>query len=153
MPPSPPESESEEADTSELGTHLPRQYASGRAQSSDIESRPAVLRDPMEISDEEMETGDDHLVYFSNRDAWGIGRICPTSTLLGQGIITCPWHHGSNLPNATPQFLPADAFHGRRKPESHLLFTAISTIRGFLRVLLSMYPRNDWIPQKKSPIF
>lgn len=58
VPPSPPGSDSEEEDTSELETHLPRRYESGRAQSSDIEARPDVMDEPMGISDEELETGD-----------------------------------------------------------------------------------------------
>lgn len=62
-------------------------------------------------------------MYFSNRDVWEIGRIFPTSTLVDQGIITCPWRPGINLPNDLQKFLPSGTFHGRRKHESPLLFT------------------------------
>ena len=42
------------------------------AQSSDVESRHVITdEDPMEISDGDLETEDDHLAYFADRSTWG----------------------------------------------------------------------------------
>ena len=78
----------------------------------------------MEISEEDdLETGDDHLVYFWDRNIWKIGHLFPTSTFIEQGIITWHEHPGADMSASTHQFLAQDVFRGRQKPVSHPLFT------------------------------
>ena len=117
-PPEQPASESDEENTSELETHIHKRHPRGWGQSSDSEARPVQSDgDPVGIIDGDFEVGDDHFVYFSDRNMWPFDHQFPTSTFAVQGIITCPEHHGSNLALTLRQMLPAATNHVRQKPE------------------------------------
>ena len=94
------------------------------AQSSDAEAQPVGEDDDaMEISDGDMGTEDENLVYFSNCEQWSIGHQFPTTTLVENGIIARPIHPGPDVALVLRQLLPSEVFHDRQKPESPMLPT------------------------------
>ena len=117
-------SEGEEENSSELRNTFPNYIRSGGRNHPMSKARPVPAdADPMGISDEDLGTEDDRLVYFSDRTAWEIGHLFPTSTFTEHGIVTCPERPGADGSSTLYQLLPEDIFHGLQQPASPSLFT------------------------------